>query len=441
MEVDQDQGRSGSIASHGMPSLGQANATLVVLMLVAVFAYSNVQLFALLATDIKGTFGLSDTSIGILQGFTVNFSTVLALIPVGMLVDRINRVHLLMGASAMWAVFTLLTGLSETFWQLFACRVGVGVAEAAIYPASYSLIADLYAPRRRAIAVPVFLTGTLAGASIVTALTGVMIGAIATMTANGETLWDLSAWRLAFLAACVPGFILALLLIITREPARQEDASPTEDVGSITFGAFLAREWALLVRLIGAIVLSQLGLAPIFAWLPTLYARLFDYTAGEAGQLFGGLFGLGSLSGVAVGTLAVSILGRRDAHNAPLTVLKIGVVLAAAASIALPFTHSPFAIGAAITVLIAAIYVGMTVTPTLLMLIAPNHLRGRVVALQTMSLISTMAVTPPLVGLLSDRVFTAPDGLLLSTCAVIIPACLLAPLLLAGVRRVSPPAA
>ena len=126
MEVDQDQGSSGSIASHGMPSLGQANATLVVLMLVAVFAYSNVQLFALLATDIKGTFGLSDTSIGILQGFTVNFSTVLALIPVGMLVDRINRVHLLMGASAMWAVFTLLTGLSETFWQLFACRVGVG---------------------------------------------------------------------------------------------------------------------------------------------------------------------------------------------------------------------------------------------------------------------------------------------------------------------------
>jgi MFS family permease len=333
----------------------------------------------------------------------------------------------------------LLTGLSETFWQLFACRVGVGVAEAAIYPASYSLIADLYSPKRRAIAVPVFLTGTLAGASVVTALTGVMIGSIATSVAGSAGMWGLSAWRLAFLAAAVPGFVLALMLLTTREPVRHEDDGSTETEGSVSFGAFVSRERGLLTRLIGAIVLSQLGLAPIFAWLPTLYTRLFGYTAGEAGQLFGGLFGLGSLSGVAIGTLLVSVLGKRDTAKASLTVLKIGVSLAALASLALPFAHTPFAIGAAVSVLIAAIYIGMTVTPTLMMLVAPNHLRGRLIALQTLSLISTMAITPPLVGLLSDGVFKSSNGLLLSTCAVVIPAALLAPLLLAGLRRVSPP--
>jgi MFS family permease len=410
------------------------------LMLVAVFAYSNVQLFALLATDIKNNFGLSDASIGILQGFTVNFSTVVALIPVGMLVDRVNRIRLLMAASALWGIFTLLTGLSETFWQLFACRVGVGVAEAAIYPASYSLIADLYTPKRRAIAVPVFLTGTLAGASVVTALTGVMIGSIATSVAGGGGLWDLSAWRLAFLAAAVPGFVLALLLLAAREPARHEDDGSIESADAVSFKGFVSRERGVLTRLIGAIVLSQLGLAPIFAWLPTLYTRLFGYTAGEAGQLFGGLFGIGSLSGVAIGTLLVSVLGRRDTNRAPLTVMKIGVSLAALASLALPFTETPFAIGAAVAVLIAAIYIGMTVTPTLMMLVAPNHLRGRLIALQTLSLIGTMAITPPLVGLLSDGIFKGPNGLLLSTCAVVIPAALLAPLLLAGLRRVAAPA-
>jgi MFS family permease len=440
MGDDQQHLSGGQANGLGTPSTGRAHATLALLMLVAVFAYSNVQLFALLATDIKKSFGLSDASIGILQGFTVNFSTVVALIPVGMLVDRVNRIRLLMAASALWGIFTLLTGLSETFWQLFACRVGVGIAEAAIYPASYSLIADLYSPKRRAIAVPVFLTGTLAGASLVTALTGVLIGSIATTVAGGGGLWDLSAWRLAFLAAAVPGFVLAIILIAAREPVRHEDDGSIDNADAISFVAFVKRERRLLGRLIGAIVLSQLGLAPIFGWLPTLYTRLFGYTAGEAGQLFGGLFGIGSLSGVAIGTLLVSRLGKRDASAAPLTVLKIGVALAAVASLVLPFAHTPFAISAAVAVLIAAIYIGMTVTPTLLMLVAPNHLRGRLVALETLSLISTMAVTPPLVGLLSDTMFKGPNGLLLGTCAVIIPAALLAPILLAGVRRVSAPA-
>ncbi|PEQ10581.1 hypothetical protein B2G71_21625 [Novosphingobium sp. PC22D] len=423
-------------AGGGKVSARRANVTLALLMLVAVFAYANLQLFALLASDIKAAFGISDTNVGILGGMTVNFSTAVALIPVGMLVDRKNRIRLLMLASGLWGAFTLLTGLTEGYWQLFACRVGVGAAEAAVYPACYSLIADLYDQRRRALAVSVFLTGTLAGASAVTSLSGTMIGVFEVARLAGhEALTVLAPWRVAFVAAALPGFILFVALMFVREPARQEQHVSHEQDGTTSFRQFLVSERSLIVRLIGAIVLAQVGLGPIFAWLPTAFVRVHGFGSGQAGEWFGMIFGAGSLSGIALGTGLVTWFGRKDVTAAPLNVLKIGTVLGALSVLGLPFAQTPLMVAAAASAFIASVYVGMTVTPTILMATAPNHLRGQLVSLQTLSLICLMAVTPPLVGLLSDLVFEGTGGLLLAIGAVTIPCSVCAPLLLLVRRR------
>jgi MFS family permease len=403
-------------------------------MFVAVFGYADLHLFALLATEIKASFGLSDTQVGVVQGLAGGLSSALALIPVGILVDKVNRVRLLIGAAALWSLFTLFTGLSHDFWQMLASRIGVGVAEAAVYPAAYSLIADLYAPKRRALAISIFLTGTIAGASAATTLSGMLIHAVQAAGAVMATgVWALPAWRKVFLAAALPGVALLLGLALTREPARHGEDAEIGVENEQTFLQFVSRERALLSRLIGAIVLSQVVLAPIFGWLPAAFIRIFRFSPGQAGEWFGVIFGAGALTGIGVGTALVSVFNRRDEAGAPLAVLKIGLLLSAVTILAIPLAESAMTLALATTVLIASVYVGMTVTPTLLVAVAPNHLRGRLIALETLVLLTTMAITPPLVGVLSDRVFVGSRGLVQAIGAITIPCSLVAPFLLFGV--------
>lgn len=421
----------------GTPSRLRAHILLVLLMLAAVFAYADLQIFALLATPIKHSFALSDASLGVLAGLALNVTMAIALIPVGILVDKVNRVRLLMAAAALWSLFTLLTGVSGGFWQLFVCRIGMGVAEAVVYPVAYSLIADLYAPRRRALAVSIYLTGTLAGASLATILTGSLIKALEAAAAlHDGGIWDYPVWRTTFVLGAIPGLILVAMLALVREPARHEDHGVTGAQGDESFVRFFIRERALLGRLVAAMVLLQLGMASMFFWIPSSFTRMFGFSEGRAGEWLGAIFGMGSLSGIAIGTALTALLRGQDDITAPLRVFRIGAVLAACMVLLLPFAGSPYFLAGATIAFIASVYVGTTVAPTILMNVAPNHFRGRLISLQTLLLMGLTGVTPPLVGALSDHVFTGKHGLVLAFSAVAIPCSLAAPLLLIGIRRI-----
>ena len=420
----------------GRPSRLRSHLMLVLLMLAAVFAYADLQIFALLATPIKRSFALSDASLGVLAGLALNITMAIALIPVGMLVDRINRVRLMMAAAALWSLFTLLTGLSGSFWQLFACRIGMGVAEAVVYPAAYSLIADLYAPRRRALAVSIYLMGTLAGASLATILSGTLIKALeAAAVLNDGGIGDYPVWRTSFVLGAIPGLVLVALLALVREPARQVDDGVPEEKSGESFIRFFNRERALLGRLVGAMVLLQLGMASMFFWIPSSFTRMFGFSEGQAGEWLGAIFGVGSLTGIALATLFMAMLRGRDEIRAPLRVFRTGAAMAACTVLLLPFATSPYALAGATVAFIASVYVGTTVAPTILMNVAPNQFRGQLVALQTLILMGLTGVTPPLVGALSDHIFTGRQGLVLAFSALAIPCSLAAPLLLVGLNR------
>src|SRR3546814_3045335 len=87
------------------PAPAYANVILVLLMLGAVFAYVDMQIFALLASGIKTHFDLSDASVGTLQGAALNLSTAIALIPVGRSEEHTSELQSLMRIS--YAVFCL----------------------------------------------------------------------------------------------------------------------------------------------------------------------------------------------------------------------------------------------------------------------------------------------------------------------------------------------
>ena len=71
---------------------------------------------------------------------------------------------------------TAMSGLAQKFWHLLFCRVGVGVGEATLSPAAYSLIADYFPPQRRATAIGVYSFGIYLGTGLSLVCLGLLMG-------------------------------------------------------------------------------------------------------------------------------------------------------------------------------------------------------------------------------------------------------------------------
>lgn len=87
---------------------------------------------------------LSDTQLGFLGGlaFALFYSTLG--VPIAMLADRSVRTRIITVSLVVFSAMTALCGLAQSFWHLALARVGVGVGEAGVNPASHSIIADIF---------------------------------------------------------------------------------------------------------------------------------------------------------------------------------------------------------------------------------------------------------------------------------------------------------
>ncbi|MEL7130313.1 MAG: MFS transporter [Pseudomonadota bacterium] len=180
---------------------GRTRYYLGLLFLVMMLNFLDRQIIAILAEPIKQDLDLSDTQVGLMSGLSFAiFYTTLAM-PIAALADRWNRSKIISIALAVWSGMTVLCGLAGNFVQLFFARIGVGVGEAGSVPASHSLISDLFPPERRASALGIF------GMAI-------PIGAFFAYAGGGWIVENLN-WRIAFMAAGLPGVFVAVLVWLT----------------------------------------------------------------------------------------------------------------------------------------------------------------------------------------------------------------------------------
>jgi MFS family permease len=68
----------------------------------------------------------------------------LALVPVGLLADRVARPKLLAVGLALWSTLSIVSSSAGSFAELLVARTGFAVAQAAQNPVSFSLIPDLF---------------------------------------------------------------------------------------------------------------------------------------------------------------------------------------------------------------------------------------------------------------------------------------------------------
>ncbi len=178
---------------------------LIVLFAINTMNFFDRQILGAVGEPIRREFGLSDSSLGLLgTAFTLLYAFVG--IPLGRLADRVGRKSILSAGVFVWSLLTVGSGLAQSFWQIFALRLGVGVGEASCAPAATSLIGDLFPASWRAKALAIFMLGLPVGVALSFAVSG--------------TIAKEYGWRAAFFVAGIPGLLCAIAVLFIREPKR-----------------------------------------------------------------------------------------------------------------------------------------------------------------------------------------------------------------------------
>src|SRR5258706_5383012 len=138
------------------PSLRYAWYAIGVLFAVTLLSQLDRQLPALLVRPLRKEFGISDTGFSLLQGYAFAVFYTLAGLPLGRLVDRGHRRNLIVVGLVFWSAATILFAFGQSYTHLLLARIGVGIGEAVLAPAAYSLIPGWVEPKRRGRALPVF---------------------------------------------------------------------------------------------------------------------------------------------------------------------------------------------------------------------------------------------------------------------------------------------
>ncbi len=331
------------------PPPGERYAWYVVLVLMLAYTLSFVdrQILGLLVQPIRSEFGISDTQIGLLQGLSFAlFYTVLGL-PMGWLVDRFSRRNLIAGGVALWSLMTAVCGVATSYSGLFAARVGVGVGEAALSPAAFSMISDYFRRERLGIALSVYAMGVFIGAGLAFIVGGAVVDAVTKLPPMEIFgLGALSAWRLTFLIVGAPGLLLALVIWRLREPLRRgvmqsAGAEPAQPRVAEVMAMVRARRGAF-----GGITLAMAAHAicmySVFAWMPTVFIRRFGWSPGEAGLALGLVVLFCGCAGMVLGGWLTDRWQANGRSDAALRVGTLGALLTVGAGVVAPVIATPF---------------------------------------------------------------------------------------------------
>jgi MFS family permease len=207
-----------------------ARFILAVLFLLSILNFVDRQILASLAGRVKVDLAITDAQLGFLYGTVFGVFYAVFGIPLGVFADLGSRRKLIAWGLTLWSLATMASGLAVGFGTLALARVGVGVGEASVSPAAYSLISDLFPRARRATALAVYSLGVYVGIGVSLYFGGAVVDAWASAFPPGTEPFGLRGWQVAFFAAGLPGLVLLPFVLSFREPIRgaQEASQPAE---------------------------------------------------------------------------------------------------------------------------------------------------------------------------------------------------------------------
>ena len=188
------------------------------LTLIYAINYFDRSILSLVLPQIKAEMHLSDTALGLVSGFAFVLFYSLLGVPIARLADRTSRRNVLGAGLVFWSLMTSLTGFVVNVWQLAATRFLMGAGEACGVAPSNAMVAAMFSKAQRALALAILSAGSAIAFVVFFPISGWIV--------------DHHGWRTTFIAAGVPGVVLALLLFATvLAPARTLPAGPAVPAG------------------------------------------------------------------------------------------------------------------------------------------------------------------------------------------------------------------
>jgi MFS family permease len=429
------------------PSSVAAWYSVAVLMLMYIFSFIDRTTISLLVEPMKRDLHISDTQIGMLQGLAFALLYTFLGLPIARLSDRYSRRAIIAGGVFIWSIMATLCGLARSATQLFVARVGVGVGEAALSPAAYSIITDSFPLSKLGRAFGVYNIGITIGAGTAFLVGGIVVAAVshAGATYTLPLLGEVRAWQMVFIVTGAPGILLPLLLLTFREPARrgllrEQSAEPAAaplrpPLREVLSYVWLNRKFYGLY-FVALALLSMCGYC-VAAWLPTALIRAYGVTAGQVGKVLGVSTILMNSTGMLLAGILCDRLTRQGRRDSPII-----VALISACGIAV-FGSLPAFMPSVPLIWVALFVAGLTfnayngVGPMAINQVTPNQYRAQVSAVYLFVVNALgLGVGPTLVPYVNDHFFHDPIKIRYSLFIVVFCAALASISLLLIVRPI-----
>ncbi len=379
--------------------------------------------FAVLLPEIRDHFALSDA--GALALVAVSTVAVLVIeVPLSFYCDRRNRVRIATTGAALWALFSVGTGLAVSVVMLFAMRVGAGTGRAVVTPTHSSLLSDYYEPASR---VKVFSPHRQANS----------VGQIAGPLLAGVLAYYFG-WRSPFILFGLPTLVFVLLALRLRDPTRgvheRRAAGADDTVAALAEPHERARATMRILgrvrtvrRIWMAVPFLGIALFGIPNLLSLIYEDVYGLNTAHRGFIAAGIEPL-QIAGV---FLAMPVVARIATERPEFLLRFVAVVGVVDGALLVVLAYAPhLAVAIGVHALLAA-SIG-TLAPAffaLVSLVAAPRVRSAAFSTMSVFAIPGIAVFLPLIGVVSDALGIQ------ASMVVMVPVSLAAGFILASASR------
>jgi MFS family permease len=402
------------------PSLLSVRSSLALLLLINLFNYIDRYLLSAVEPLVRDElFGKDHPDAKFLMGLLAPafLVTYMVAAPVfGRLGDRYRRWLIVALGVALWSLATGGTGLATTFGVLFLMRVLVGVGEAAWGPIAPTIIADMYPASKRGWVLSWFYIAIPVGAAL-----GVVLGGL---------IASMSSWHWSFFLMAPPGIVLAILAWFRPEPSRGGAEASRVDAQPLALKHALrdlVRNRSFVMNTLGMTAMT-FAVGGMSFWMPT-YIHEFRMQGGtdEAGtaQLakvtttFGAITVVAGLAGtLAGGWISDRLRTRMKGAYAAFS----GLGMLAAFPCFLGVLYTPFPVAWVFMFLsIFLLMLNTGPTNTIIANVTPASVRATAYAANIFVIHALGdAISPPIIGLVTDRTGDMNKAFLIVGGAIVI---------------------
>jgi MFS family permease len=417
-------------------STGAAYWALFVIILATFMTFFDQVLFGMLGQRIKTDFGLTDAELGFLAGPASIICYLFVGIPLARLADIYPRKYVLSGGVAVIGLITALGGITQNFVQFVGSRVFLAAGGSAHAPASYSLLADAFPPKKLTRAFALLQFGFIGGTTLGPIIGGQLIGMTSTWAPTYVGGLRILGWQWILIGIGLPGLLIALLFLTVTEPPRlaaaddavQPPAGGTLGRRILVFTGFDAARAIHAKRqvyypLFIGLALSAIQVFGLQFWFVPFMIRTHDWDEAKIGAVMGSMILVGSLVGLGVGGIFVEWLARRY-KDANVRAAAIFFACVTVTSILSPLMPNGYLSLAMMSIGVMFGIAGAVPQNAAIQRVAPNAMRGQVTAIYLFMFTFFGATGSFVVGLVQDYVIGVEKDLwktMVLTASVLLP--------------------